>query len=69
MFIVSPLFLYQKQFTIKENCCIIILIRGETMEKLLFWGHTEHGGNVTKACLSNFYPCEFVFDGKGFRFS
>ena len=39
------------------------------MEKLLFWGHTEHGGNVTKACLSNFYPCEFVFDGKGFRFS
>lgn len=44
-------------------------VRGETMEKLLFWGHTEHGGNVTKACLSNFYPCEFVFDGKGFRFS
>lgn len=24
---------------------------------------------MTKACLSNFYPCEFVFDGKGFRFS
>lgn len=44
-------------------------VRGETMEKLFFWGHTEHGNNVTKACLSNFYPCEFVFDGKDFKFS
>ena len=39
------------------------------MEKLFFWGHTEHGSNVTKACLSNFYPCKFEFNGKTFSFS
>lgn len=39
------------------------------MEKLFFWGHTEHGSNVTKACLSNFYPCEFEFNSKMFNFS
>lgn len=39
------------------------------MEKLFFWGHTEHGSNVTKACLSNFYPCEFEFNDKMFNFS
>lgn len=39
------------------------------MEKLFFWGHTEHGSNVTKACLSNFYPCKFEFNGKIFNFS
>lgn len=39
------------------------------MEKLFFWGHTEHGSKVTKACLLNFYPCEFEFNGKTFNFS
>jgi hypothetical protein len=39
------------------------------MEKLFFWGHTEHGSKVTKACLSNFYPCEFEFNDKMFNFS
>lgn len=39
------------------------------MEKLFFWGHTEHGSNVTRACLSNFYPCKFEFNGKTFNFS
>ena len=39
------------------------------MEKLFFWGHTESGSNVTKACLSNFYPCKFEFNGKTFNFS
>lgn len=39
------------------------------MEKLFFWGHTEHDSKVTKACLSNFYPCEFIFNGKMFHFS
>ena len=39
------------------------------MEKLFFWGHTENDSKVTKACLSNFYPCEFVFNGKTFNFS
>lgn len=38
------------------------------MEKLFFWGHTEHD-SITKACLSNFYPCEFIFNGKMFHFS
>lgn len=44
-------------------------VRGVNMEKLFFWGHTEHGSNVTKACLSNFYPCKFEFNGKTFNFS
>ena len=39
------------------------------MDKLFFWGHTEHGSKVTKACLSNFYPCEFEFNSKMFNFS
>ena len=39
------------------------------MEKLFFWSHTEHGSNVIKACLSNFYPCKFEFNGKTFNFS
>lgn len=39
------------------------------MDKLFFWGHTENGSNVTKACLSNFYPCEFEFNSKMFNFS
>lgn len=39
------------------------------MDKLFFWGHTEHGSKVTKACLSNFYPCEFEFNDKMFNFS
>ena len=39
------------------------------MEKLFFWGHTEHDSKVTKACLSNFYLCEFEFNGKTFNFS
>lgn len=39
------------------------------MEKLFFWGHTEHDSKVTKACLSNFYPCEFEFNDKMFNFS
>ncbi len=39
------------------------------MEKVFFWGHTEHDSKVTKACLSNFYPCKFEFNGKMFHFS
>lgn len=39
------------------------------MDKLFFWGHTEHGSKITKACLSNFYPCEFEFNDKMFNFS
>lgn len=37
--------------------------------KIILLGHTEHGSKVTKACLSNFYPCEFEFNDKMFNFS
>lgn len=28
-----------------------------------FWGHQEKAGEVTKSCLSQWYPCEFSIDG------
>jgi len=37
--------------------------QGEELHYILFWGHTEKPGNVTKACLSQWYPCRFVSDG------
>lgn len=30
---------------------------------LFFWKHEEKKGSITKACLSQWYPCEFVVDG------
>lgn len=30
---------------------------------LYFWGHTERGQSVSKACLSQWYPAPFVVDG------
>lgn len=30
---------------------------------LFFWGHTEKGGNVSDACLSQWYTCYFFVDG------
>lgn len=33
------------------------------MDFLYFWGHTEKPGKVTKACLSQWYPCQFLVDG------
>lgn len=30
---------------------------------LYFWGHQEPYGIVTKACLSQWYPCSFYVDG------
>ena len=27
---------------------------------IFFWGHSEYAGNITKACLSQWYPCEFM---------
>lgn len=36
--------------------------RGEELSFVLFWGHTENPGKVTKACLSQWYPCCFVID-------
>lgn len=30
---------------------------------LFFWGHHVKGGNITKACLSQWYPCNFTVYG------
>lgn len=30
---------------------------------LYFWGHQEYYGKITKACLSQWYPCHFVIEG------
>jgi len=37
--------------------------RGESFEFLYFWGHTSRSSKVTRACLSQWYPCRFVIDG------
>ncbi|MBF1206213.1 MAG: DUF1768 domain-containing protein, partial [Fusobacterium periodonticum] len=29
---------------------------------LFFWGHTENGDEITKACFSQWYSCKFVVD-------
>ena len=36
--------------------------QGEEMSYVLFWGHTEKPPKVTKACLSQWYPCRFTAD-------
>lgn len=37
--------------------------RGTQFEYLFFWGHTEKGDQVSRACLSQWYPCKFVING------
>ena len=34
---------------------------------VFFWGHTAKPGHVTKACLSQWYPCEFEVDGQQYN--
>ena len=29
---------------------------------LFFWGHTQNGDEITKACFSQWYSCKFVVD-------
>ncbi len=36
---------------------------GEALEFNLFWGHSKNPGKMTKACLSQWFPCEFTVDG------
>lgn len=36
---------------------------GAEFEFLFFWGHHEKGEHVTRACLSQWYPCQFEVDG------
>lgn len=31
---------------------------------VFFWGHNDRGNGLTKACLSQWYPCSFVVDGQ-----
>ena len=30
---------------------------------IFFWGHTQNGDEITKACFSQWYNCKFVVDG------
>lgn len=42
---------------------IISLYQSQNRLKFIFfWGHNEYPGNITKACLSQWYPCEFIKD-------
>lgn len=31
---------------------------------VFFWGHADRGEGLTKACLSQWFPCSFVVDGQ-----
>lgn len=42
---------------VNEKCCA-----GEKIKFLFFWGHTEKGDEITKACFSQWYPCSFEID-------
>lgn len=35
----------------------------ENLKYIFFWGHTQKDEKVTKACLSQWYPCDFVVEG------
>ena len=36
----------------------------KTSDFVFFWGHTDRENGVTKACLSQWFPCSFVLDGQ-----
>ena len=36
----------------------------ESNKCIFFWSHTEEGEEVTKACLSQWYPSYMVIDGQ-----
>lgn len=35
---------------------------GETLEFIFFWGHTVRPGRITKACLSQWFSCNFTVE-------
>lgn len=37
-----------------------------TLCYLYFWGHTQRGDTISKACLSQWYPAPFEIDGVGY---
>lgn len=36
---------------------------GKRLKYMFFWGHTELPGQITKACLSQWYGCRFTVNG------
>ena len=40
---------------------------GENLEFLFFWGHTNKYDYITKSCLSQWYPAQFVIDSITYR--
>ena len=40
---------------------------GEKLEFIFFWGHHQNGTRVTQACLSQWYPAQFVIDDITYR--
>ena len=41
--------------------------QGEQMEFIFFWGHTAKPGKITKACLSQWFPCDFQENGVAYH--
>lgn len=39
----------------------------EDNKYLFFWGHTEKGDEITKACLSQWYPSYMQIDGHHYQ--
>ena len=37
--------------------------QGKLFSYMFFWGHTEKDGELTKACLSQWYDCKFTETG------
>ena len=48
---------------IHEGKCVNDLLNDLPKEYLYFWGHHAKDGKITKACLSQWYPCKFTVDG------
>lgn len=44
-----------------------VIDRGKQFGYVLFWGHAEKSGKVTKACLSQWYPCVFTDDTRQYH--
>lgn len=48
---------YTREALIAEYCA------GKPMKFLFFWGHTAQGDEITQACLSQWWSCNFSVDG------
>ena len=52
---------FPKKFAGLPNCGTWVN-SGETLEFIFFWGHTVSPGKMTKACFSQWYPCDFCVE-------